>query len=180
MSHTDVIDGSGAPAQTLRFEDDGATPNSVLPVLLYRLKLDRSVDKAEAFEALFAAHGWTPLWRDGIFDYHHFHPNAHEALGVARGQARVTLGGEAGQTLTVKAGDVLVLPAGTGHRCVHCSDDFLVVGAYPQGQEDYDIQRPDARLHKAALARIARVAKPQQDPVAGERGALLTEWRLDG
>ncbi|MEI2830690.1 cupin domain-containing protein [Pseudomonas mosselii] len=166
-----------ASVQALFFEDDGATPNSRFPVLLYRLKLDRAGDTASAFEALFAAHEWTPLWRDGIFDYHHFHPNAHEALGIARGRARLTLGGECGQSVSVERGDVLVLPAGTGHRCIECSDDFLVVGAYPHGQEDYDIQRPDSAAHQRALERIAKVPQPKQDPVSGLHGALKTRWR---
>jgi len=172
-----LVNTADASVQALYFEDDGATPNSRFPVLLYRLKLDPSGDDASAFEALFAAHQWTPLWRDGIFDYHHFHPNAHEALGIACGRARLTLGGEAGQSMSVKRGDVLVLPAGTGHRCIECSDDFLVVGAYPQGQEDYDIQRPDSAAHPCALARIAKVPCPAQDPVCGTRGALMTHWR---
>lgn len=163
-----------ATAQLLRFDDDGETPNSRLPVLLYQLKFDPAVDTAELFEAMFAKHRWTPLWRDGIFDYHHFHPNAHEALGIAGGQARVTLGGEAGQTLTVKAGDVLVLPAGTGHRCVEHSSDFLVVGAYPRGQENYAIQRPDSHLHSQALARIAEVAVPEHDPITGLQ---MAQWQ---
>ncbi|MGB5958399.1 cupin domain-containing protein [Pseudomonas sp.] len=171
-----AIDTAGATAQTLHFEDDGATPNSRFPVLLYHLQIDSSQDTASAFEALFAAHQWTPLWRAGIFDYHHFHPNAHEALGIACGRARVTLGGESGQTVSVKRGDVLVLPAGTGHRCVESSDDFLVVGAYPRGQEDYDIQRPDTVAHQQALARIAAVPGPEQDPVSGTHGALMRSW----
>ncbi|MFJ4064431.1 cupin domain-containing protein [Pseudomonas sp. NPDC089996] len=172
-----AIDSSTQPVQALRFEDDGATPNSRFPVLLYRLQLAPAHDNAKAFETLFAAHQWTPLWRAGIFDYHHFHPNAHEVLGVARGHARIMLGGAAGQTLTVKAGDVLVLPAGTGHRCIASSDDFLVVGAYPQGQEDYDIQRPEIGAHQQTLARIARVPHPEQDPVSGAHGALMKLWQ---
>ncbi len=172
-----LMNTQDASVQALFFEDDGATPNSRFPVLLYRLKLDRAGDTASAFEALFAAHEWTPLWRDGIFDYHHFHPNAHEALGIARGRARLTLGGECGQSVSVERGDVLVLPAGTGHRCIECSDDFLVVGAYPHGQEDYDIQRPDSAAHQRALERIAKVPQPEQDPVNGLHGALMTRWR---
>ncbi|MFJ4156329.1 cupin domain-containing protein [Pseudomonas sp. NPDC089752] len=171
-----LMNMTDASVQALYFEDDGATPNSRFPVLLYRLKLDPAGDAASAFEAMFAAHQWTPLWRAGIFHYHHFHPNAHEALGVACGRARLTLGGEAGQSLSVKRGDVLVLPAGTGHRCIDCSDDFLVVGAYPHGQEDYDIQRPDRAAHSRALARISKVPRPEQDPVSGIGGALMTRW----
>lgn len=174
MTRMDTEDTS---VQALYFEDDGATPNSRFPVLFYRLKLDTMGDTASEFEAMFAAHQWTPLWRFGIFDYHHFHPNAHEALGIACGRARLTLGGEYGQSVSVERGDVLVLPAGTGHRCIECSDNFLVVGAYPHGQEDYDIQRPDRAAHPRNLARIAQVPSPEQDPVCGGRGMLMTQWR---
>lgn len=167
----------GKPVQTLHFGDDGATPNSALPVLLYPAWLGAAQDKAGEFEALCSQHGWSALWRGGIFDYHHFHPNAHEALGVARGQARVTLGGQAGQTMTIKAGDVLVLPAGTGHRCVEHTEDFLVVGAYPHGQEDYEILRPGSSPHARTLMRIAQVPLPEKDPLAGEHGPLMAAWR---
>ncbi|MDW9404792.1 cupin domain-containing protein, partial [Pseudomonas soli] len=111
------------------------------------------------------------------FEYRHLHPYDLEVLGCASGRARVTLGGAGGQTLTVKAGNVLVLPAGTGHCCVEHSDDFLVVGAYPLGQEQYAIQRPEDGAHDQALARIAAVPRPAQDPVTGARGALITLWR---
>lgn len=50
------------PVQTLHFADDGATPNSRFPVLLYRLQPDPGGDSAEASR------------RAGIFDYHHYHP----------------------------------------------------------------------------------------------------------
>ena len=161
----------------LFFHDDGRIPNSRLPVLVYHLRLKGGVDKAAAFEALFTQNNWNPLWRAGIFDYHHYHSNAHEALGVASGKARVTLGGEAGQTFRVKEGDVLVLPAGTGHRCIERSEDFLVVGAYPVGQENYDIQRPSVETHDASLACIAAVPLPTADPVTGPDGSLIEAWR---
>ncbi|PYB78208.1 cupin [Pseudomonas sp. LB-090624] len=172
-----AIDTAPATVRTLHFEDDGATPNNRFPVLLYHVHIEPTQDVAGGFEALFAAHRWTPVWRAGIYDFHHFHPNAHEALGVVCGWAQVMLGGEAGQTLGVIPGDVLVLPAGTGHRCIESSDDFLVVGAYPQGQENYATQRPDAAQHQQALARIARVPGPEQDPVCGSHGALMKSWR---
>jgi uncharacterized protein YjlB len=55
-------------------------------MLVYR---DAVAADAEAIEALFARNGWPPAWRDGIHPFHRFHSAAHEALGVARGRARV-------------------------------------------------------------------------------------------
>jgi uncharacterized protein YjlB len=110
----------------LSFPDDGTIPNSSLPVLVYR-DIAAARD-AVGCERLFAGHGWRGAWRDGIFGYHHFHSNAHEVLGVIAGRATVALGGPRGTRLEVTAGDVLVLPAGTGH-CNAGADGLLVVGA---------------------------------------------------
>ncbi|MHA6494138.1 hypothetical protein ACX0MV_12950 [Pseudomonas borbori] len=161
--------------QQLLFDSDDMIPNSPLPVLIYR-QVELDGDLAAAFERVFAANGWPPQWRDGIFDYHHYHSNAHEALGVAAGSAHVMLGGEHGQALHLQAGDLVILPAGTGHCRLEQSDDFLVVGAYPVGQEDYDIQRADASTLAASLERIARVETPQADPLLGSQGALARAW----
>jgi uncharacterized protein YjlB len=162
--------------EQLRLDSDGRTPNSPLPVLIYRDLPHAGPDLAALFERLFASHLWPPRWRDQVFDYHHYHSNSHEALGVAAGWARLKLGGEAGQEVEVRAGDALVLPAGTGHCQLAASDDFLVVGAYP-ADHDWDIQRPDPATHDENRARIARVAVPVSDPVGGTQGALVGLWR---
>jgi hypothetical protein len=98
----------------LFFEDDGQTPNSRLPVLLYRNVALQSA-KASAFEALFSANHWPAQWRAQVFDYHHYHSTAHEVLGVVSGRAWLKLGGKKGAEQAVEEGDVLILPAGTGH-----------------------------------------------------------------
>ncbi|WP_279361896.1 cupin [Xanthomonas sacchari] len=144
-----------------------------LPALHYR-QCAAAID-ADGFERRFAAHGWPPQWRDGIYDYHHYHSTAHEVLGVARGNARVLLGGPVGIEVALAAGDALLLPAGTGHCRLSASADFMVVGAYPDGQ-DWDIcrQAPDATM----LQRIAQVPVPQSDPLLGTGGPVLEYWRM--
>lgn len=108
-----------------------------------------------------------------IYSYHHYHTEGHEVLGVVSGQARLMQGGPDGHALEVKAGDVLLLPAGTGHCNLHSSEDFLVVGAYPPGQQA-DICR-DAPS-KAQLANIDHLPFPDRDPVQGPDGAVSRYW----
>jgi uncharacterized protein YjlB len=161
-----------------RFEDDGKTPNNAqLPLLLYcnALSTPRERDPAASYEALFAAHGWTDSWRNGIHGFLHFHARTHEVLGIVHGEAHVQFGGDKGSNLTVKAGDVVVLPAGTGHRRLSASDDLLVVGAYPSSGS-YDQWRPGEISHRDALERIAKVPSPAQDPIYGRDGPLTRLW----
>jgi uncharacterized protein YjlB len=113
------------------FGNDGQTPNNPhFPLLIYRspVRLDPACDPAAIFESLFAAHGWGDGWRDGIYDFNHFHTGTHEVLGIARGRAKVRFGGAAGKVIELRAGDVVVLPAGTGHERLSKSRDLLVVG----------------------------------------------------
>jgi uncharacterized protein YjlB len=152
--------------QALRFEDDGAIPNHpTFPALVYA-SVPGVAEGAEAAEALFARNGWVPQWRSGVFGFHHFHSTAHEALAVAAGGTTLQLGGPSGPVLDVRAGDILVLPAGTGHRRLGSDDGLLVVGAYPPGQ-DWDLRRGDPAEHDEAVGNIARVPDPASDPVTG-------------
>jgi uncharacterized protein YjlB len=138
------------------------------PVLVYR-GVDAAREGPDAARELFAAHGWRGSWVDGVFDFHHFHSTSHEVLAVVAGAATLELGGPQGEAFEVAAGDVLVLPAGTGHRRAAARDGFTVVGAYPEGQEDYDLLRgEDAAEVEAARERIAALPAPPQDPVGGE------------
>jgi uncharacterized protein YjlB len=165
-------------ANAFRLRDDGETPNNPrLPLVLYRspVKLDERHDPAAIFEDLFDGNGWTDSWRDSMYDFLHWHTITHEVLGIARGSLRAEFGGRSGRTLEVKAGDVLVLPAGTGHRALHKSDDLLIVGAYPEGS-DYDEKQPKDGEHDQALPHITKVPLPPRDPVYGKDGPLLKVW----
>jgi uncharacterized protein YjlB len=159
--------------ETLRFADDGAIPNHPrYPALLYRGVAD-AARGPDACEAMFERNGWEPRWRAGIFPFHHFHSTAHEALGVVAGSAVVRLGGPGGEEVRLSAGDVVVLPAGTGHKRESSEPGFLVVGAYPPGQ-DWDLRRGDPAEHDEVLANIGRVPDPKSDPVGGELTSLWT------
>lgn len=151
--------------ETLILAANGWVPNSPLPVLIHRgAAPPGGDDPAAAIEARFAASGWPPQWRGGIFDFHHYHSTAHEALGIAAGKALLALGGPRAARVAVAAGDVLVLPAGTGHCLLEASADFHVVGAYPPGA-DWDIRRDAATPE--ILARIAALPTPGSDPATG-------------
>jgi uncharacterized protein YjlB len=161
---------------TLTFGPNGWVPNNpALPVLIYRGVVPAG--NPVRIEATLRKHGWRPDWRDGVYAYHHYHSTAHEALACTGGAAELMLGGEGGTTMTVAAGDLLVLPAGTGHCRISASDEFLLVGAYPEGQ-DWDICRQPADA--ATLKRIAAVPLPRADPVAGENGPLVKLWHRSG
>ena len=163
----------------IHFPDDGIVPNNPrFPVLLYRgaVKLKgRRFPPEVVIDTLFDTNGWGRSWRDTVYDFVHYHSQIHEVMGVARGTARIECGGIKGRILNVKAGDVLILPAGTGHRLIESSRDFLVVGAYPQ-DGTYD-ECTDTRERPDAARRIARVRKPKTDPVLGPGGALVQHWR---
>jgi uncharacterized protein YjlB len=177
MSDHAPHDRPAVPPETCTFEDDGTIPNSPLPVILYRDALARDADPA-AYEELFARHGWLGAWRDGIFDFHHFHSTSHEVLGIARGTADVVLGGPNGARFELGGGDIAILPAGTGHCNAGFSSELLVVGAYPNGMS-WDLRRGDPAERDEVLANLARVPVPDQDPVQGTHGALTELWRAE-
>jgi uncharacterized protein YjlB len=166
---------------TFLFNDDGAVPNNpALPALIYKsaIDLDGKRDPASAIEKLFANNGWgRDQWRDGIYPFVHYHAMIHEALGIARGHARVQLGGHQGEVFEFAAGDIVVLPAGTGHQKLLGSDDFLVVGAYPP-EGTYNLCRGDNPAERdKSLMMIPKVPLPASDPVLGKNGPLSQLWR---
>lgn len=149
-------------SELLALPQGGAVPNSALPARLYRAAyVGRSPGE---IESALAARGWTGSWRNGIYPFHHYHSTAHEVLVVARGEARVTLGGEGGPGVQLRTGDTLLLPAGTGHRNDGASPDLLVVGAYAGGRT-WDTCRPETTDPAAARARIAGVPLWAREPV---------------
>lgn len=160
--------------RSIVLQDDGTFPNNPRPLLLYVGAVP--ADPA-AIESLFTTNDWPGAWRNGVYPYHHYHSTAHEALGVYGGSATVQFGGPDGSAVTIRAGDVAVIPAGVAHKCLESSADFRIVGAYPRGQS-WDMCYGKAGERPAADRNIAVVPTPQKDPVLGDGGALLRLWQL--
>jgi uncharacterized protein YjlB len=160
--------------------DDGRFPNSPLPLLIYEEALEEETgDMASAFEQLFLKNQWSDSWRNGVYDFHHYHSTAHEVLGVYRGWARLQLGGSAGITVRAEAGNCVVIPAGVAHKCLERSEDFSVVGGYPSGQSP-DMCYGKAEERPKADQSILRVLLPECDPVRGKGGPIDELWRRKG
>lgn len=152
---------------TTWLRDDGLVPNNATcPLVVYRAGLPSGVQAERAIEAHFAANGWANAWVNGIYPYHHYHATVHEVLGIARGRAQVQFGGPSGPILELGPGDSVLIPAGVGHCCQGASPDLAVVGAYPGGA-DWDLVRATKEARSSAMALIAAVAPPRDDPVTG-------------
>jgi uncharacterized protein YjlB len=165
-------------AHETMLQDDGVIPNNArLPFLHYpgAVVIPAEADPAAVFEQLFKSNGWGDSWRNGIYDYVHYHSSAHEVLGLARGRAKVRFGGDNGKVFELSAGDVVVLPAGTGHQSLSATKDLLVIGAYPPGAR-YDECRGSPQERARALQSIPKVPVPENDPVYGAGGPLHDAW----
>jgi len=163
--------------QMLGFSDDGVIPNSKFPLLLYKGVFGaRSTKGAAWLEQHFASNNWTNSWRNGIYSFHHYHSTSHEVLGIYSGSALLHLGGEKGEKVTVQAGDVIIIPAGVGHKNLE-SDGLGVVGAYEDGRS-WDINKGLPGERPKTDQNIAALPIPKTDPLTGRTGGLTEVWKL--
>ena len=161
-----------------RFKDDGSIPNNpTLPFIRYRSAVDLSgaPDPAAVFEVLFETNRWGGSWRNGVYNFMHYHPRTHEVLGIARGKARVRFGGANGKLIELKAGDIVILPAWTCYQAIKASKDLLVVGAYPPLGK-YEEYKGSAEEHAKAVRMVSKVRLPARDPAYGKKGPLKHLW----
>jgi uncharacterized protein YjlB len=157
------------------FKDDGQIPNSKFPLLLYQGAFSQR-DRAGALwlEERFAQNNWTNAWRNGIYPYHHYHSTTHEVLGIYAGTALLHLGGEQGKKVEVQAGDIIIIPAGVGHKNLG-SKNLGVVGAYPDGRS-WDVNRGVPGERPKADENIAALPIPPTDPLMGKEQGLPKMW----
>ena len=157
-------------------KDDGHFPNSNLFLLIYKQSFMGDFS-ASSIELTFEENNWKNAWRAGIFDYHHYHSNTHEVLGMYKGSAQVQLGGPSGIIVDLSRGDVIIIPAGVAHKCISANHDFRCVGAYPDGIK-YDIKRGIPGERPAADDSISKVLLPEKDPAYGSDGPLILNWEI--
>jgi len=145
-------------------------------LLIYRNAFSGRGDKGATWlEQRFIDNDWSNSWRNGIFSFHHYHSITHEVLGIYSGSALVHMGGEEGSKLTIQAGDIIVIPAGVGHKNLN-SEDLGVVGAYPAGMM-YDMNYGKPGERPQADKNIAAVNVPETDPLLGKNNGLLDVWK---
>ena len=159
----------------LFFEDDGKIPNSKYPLILYKnVFTERGSRGASWLEKRFSDNNWTNSWRNGIYSFHHYHSTSHEVLGVYAGSALVHLGGENGEKVNIEAGDVIIIPAGVGHKNLG-SKGLGVLGAYPDGR-NWDLNRGRPGERPKADENIAALPIPTADPILGPDDGLRKLW----
>ncbi|KIV77169.1 hypothetical protein PV11_08992 [Exophiala sideris] len=167
--------------ETYYLKPNRHAPNSDLPVLIYRDCLPLPLSEGNAKEFL-ESHAWIQGGTWGHISTRHFHPNTHECYGVFQGESTLLLGcgkndSGGGQEIDVRAGDVIVLPAGTGHCSTESSQDYRYIGVYPQGAPKWrnELGKEPIDLEEFRQETTA-VAMPKEDPVNGPDGPLLKLW----
>lgn len=160
--------------ETIQLEKSDSFPNSGLPVLIYREVLSGEISSSY-FKSLFRSNGWDNSWKNGIYDYHHYHSVTHEVIGVYKGWVEVKFGGPEGQSVRLQVGDVVVIPAGVAHKQESSSEDFGCVGAYPGGK-DYDMNYGKEEELQQAMKNLKKVPFPESDPINGSTGKLQEVW----
>jgi len=155
--------------------DNGKFPNSHLPVLHYTgiVKVPK-LFAAGRIKALFRRNGWANNWRHGIYTYAHYHSNTHEAMAVIHGRTNLQLGGDGRRIITIKKGDLLIIPAGVAHKNMGAEKDVICIGGYPGGI-DFDINVGGPGERPGTDAKIAKVSLPTNGPLCPDT-ELFAIW----
>ena len=163
--------------ETYYISDNGIFPGNRLPVLHYKnaLKLP-FLFAARYVKTLFDKHDWTNTWRDGVYTYHHYHSNTHEAMAVIKGETALLLGGENGRQVALRKGDIIVIPAGVAHKNLGEMKDIICVGGYPEGR-DFDMNYGGAGERPQTDWNIEALPLPSTGPLAGREDPLIQLWK---
>lgn len=144
------------------FKDDGTFPNNPShPLLIYKNVWDGSTNGVD----LFIRNGWTQPWAWGIFEFHHYHSTAWEALLCIKGEACIQFGGPLGPKLQASKGDLILIPPGVAHRQITARGGFTLLGSYPNETPHADTVKGKPTPHERA--NIASCPVPTSDPIFG-------------
>jgi len=145
------------------------------PLLIYHSCFPSTSSPSQIETHLRSVGVVTPQWRYTMYSTSHFHSTTHEVLVIASGAAKICLGGEDNPGRvepTVRKGDVIIMPAGVGHRLLEeVESPFLMVGSYPPGKE-WDMCYGKAG-EETKVKGIATLGWFERDPVYGEKGPAL-------
>jgi uncharacterized protein YjlB len=162
--------------ETHRLQAGEGIPNNRFPLVVYRGALSGASLSPEGCATLFRQNGWQGTWLNGVFSYWHYHLHSHEVLGCVAGSARIGFGGDHGIAADFNTGDVVVIPAGVGHKRLSQQPGFLVVGGYPPGQNGAITSAGEIDL-KTAIGKAMAVPVPTSDPVFGKNEGLPKIWQ---
>ncbi len=162
--------------ETHHLQAGDGIPNNRFPLVVYRGALSDDSLSSNGCAAHFHQNGWQGTWLNGVFSYWHYHLHSHEVLGCVAGSARIGFGGDHGIAADFNTGDVVVIPAGVGHKRLSQQPEFLVVGGYPPGQNGAITSAGDIDL-ETAMREITAVPAPASDPVLGLKEGLPEIWQ---
>ncbi|CAE8618978.1 unnamed protein product [Polarella glacialis] len=160
----ELVPGTVQGISRLFLSDDGKFPNNPdYPLLIFQGLHSGLLEGAAEH---FVENGWTLPWAWGIFEYHHYHSTAWEALLCTQGSANIQFGGPAGPRLEVSKGDLLLVPPGVAHKQLVARGGFTLLGAYPAvDSAPVDVLRGGPSAEERA--NICRAVLPTTDPVFG-------------
>lgn len=163
--------------QSMILKDDGTFPNNEkLPLIFMQNAFDPNTrNLVGTIEKTFHGNGWGSSWRNGLYNFHHYHSTAHEVLGLYSGWVKAHFGGPQGKIVDAKIGDVIIVPAGVSHKNLEQSTDFRCVGAYPKDQS-WDMNYGRAGERPQTDVNIKNVSPPKTDPVFGKSGPVKRLW----
>jgi uncharacterized protein YjlB len=116
----------------------------------------------------------TPQWRYTMYSDTHFHSTTHEVLCIASGSAKCCFGGEENEGRiepVLEKGDVVIVPAGVGHRLLEDYGGFQMVGSYPKGK-NWDMCYGRSGEEEKVKG-IKSLRWFERDPIYGDEGPTL-------
>ena len=162
-----VVSPSASPPfeiMQIFMKDDGTFPNNQhYPTLIYKNSFQGS--ETDGRRLIVNKNEWTEPWVWGIFSYHHYHTKAWELLLCVCGSASIQLGGDAGPTVKIDKGDLVLIPPGVAHKQLEEHGGFSLLGSYPTFRFDGRIDTCRGKPTDEERKMIQECYVPKTDPI---------------